>query len=785
LNTSTGVISGTPTALSALANYTVTATNASGSTTATISLVVNSAAPSISYSSTLFTLTTGVPAQGVTPSNSGGPVVAWSISPATLPVGLTFSSTTGSIGGTPTVATAPAPYAVTAENSGGKSTASLTLGVQAVLLDLVHNGPITLLLLGPSRVLSVGPEYAFNRSLNPRWVLWNYTTAGILARGTLGCWTSTCTDAPHPYVDLEGLTMVDETGAGLEVRSSADGSVLSVLSTPVAWWKLASDGSYICAGSTTALTVWSPTGTVIATRAGDYSTAVVFAAPSHVQVALGPAGTNTVETVVLPSGTSSVGAPFQGQFNTWFLDGQQFLTNVGNTVWVYTKDTVQKDLMTLPSTNLPSTGNLAGTRSWFWAYPGSSGQPSGPLMIYQVGNSSSPTARYPLTYGTAVVPSGATIGLLPLGSASSVITVIDLSGSTPASTNYVSPLGPAEAYSFLSASQWMLGTPGGVLIDGASLVGAPRYFDYGAPWAVAGSASRVAVGTAVGQIVYLDAATGALEGTINFRGPIDNNPGKLALSSDGTVLAAFAVGPNTLTIYSLPSGTPLKSYTYAATCAATAPTCLWDFTLSASGSVLGQVTGTYDGTNWACSRQVTAVMGGPVLWSDTTTGGGWEANGAPCTVVPIRLSADGTEVAVSNYKFNRPNQGTTNIYKNGTLVTAVPGWTVGWLDADRILVNNYGTFAGDPAVNYLGASIYNSSGMKLADLTYPHLLPELDTFDVVSVDSVYGPALNAIYSLTNGTPIWTSASPILYNSGAIAGSNVVFASGHEIVSQPY
>jgi hypothetical protein len=769
-------------------NYTVTATNASGSTTATVSLVVNSAAPSISYSSTLITLTTGVPAQGVTPSNSGGAVVAWSISPATLPAGLTFNTTTGSIGGTPTVATAPAAYVVTAENSGGKSTASVTLGVQTVLLDLVHSGPIASLLLSPSRVLSVGLELAINQRLF-EWVLWNYTTAGKLARGNLGCWSSTCTSAMYPYVDLEGLTMVDETGAGLEVRSSADGSVLSVLSTLVAWWKLASDGSYVCAGSATALTVWSPTGTVIATRAGDYSTAVVFAAPSQVQVALGPAGTNVVETVALPQGTSSMGPPFQGQFNSWFLDGQQFLTNVGDTVWVYTKDTHQKDL-----TTLPSVGNLTGTGNWFWTYP-SHGQ-TGPLNIYQVGNSSSPTASYPLTSTTAVVPSGTTIGLL---SDSGSVSIIDLSGSTPASTNYVSPLGPAGAYGFLSASQWMLGTGslyvgsgGGVLIDGVSLAGTPRYFDYGAPWAVAASASRVAVGTAAGQILYLDASTGALEGKINLAGPSDNNPGKLAMSSDGTVLAAFPSKPNnTLTIYSLPSGTLLNSFTYATSCAATLETCLWDFTLSASGTMLGQVIGTWDGTSWTCSRQVTALIGGPVLWSDTVadTGSAFNDPGGPCSGVPIRLTADGTEVAVSNYKFNRPNQGTTNIYKNGTLVTAVPGWTVGWLDADRILVNNYGTLAGDPAVNYLGASIYNSSGMKLADLAYPNLLPEFNSFDVVSADSVYDPSSNAIYSLTNGMATWTSASPLLptyeYTLGAIAGPNVVFASGHEIVSQPH
>ena len=45
LNTTTGVISGTPSATAASATYTVTATNAGGSTTATLTIVVNSAGP--------------------------------------------------------------------------------------------------------------------------------------------------------------------------------------------------------------------------------------------------------------------------------------------------------------------------------------------------------------------------------------------------------------------------------------------------------------------------------------------------------------------------------------------------------------------------------------------------------------------------------------------------------------------------------------------------------------------------------------------------------------------
>ncbi|HTG67139.1 MAG TPA: MBG domain-containing protein, partial [Flavobacterium sp.] len=59
LNTSTGVISGTPTTATAATNYTVTATNSCGSTTKDISITVNTA-PSISVEPSNITVTYGV-----------------------------------------------------------------------------------------------------------------------------------------------------------------------------------------------------------------------------------------------------------------------------------------------------------------------------------------------------------------------------------------------------------------------------------------------------------------------------------------------------------------------------------------------------------------------------------------------------------------------------------------------------------------------------------------------------------------------------------------------------
>jgi uncharacterized repeat protein (TIGR01451 family) len=129
VNTSTGVITGTPTAVTATASYTVTASNSGGRTTASVSVTVNDAPPSnLTYSTNPATYTKGAPIAANTPSSSGGAVASYSVSPA-LPAGLRLDGSTGVITGTPTAVTATASYTVTASNSGGSTTASVRITI--------------------------------------------------------------------------------------------------------------------------------------------------------------------------------------------------------------------------------------------------------------------------------------------------------------------------------------------------------------------------------------------------------------------------------------------------------------------------------------------------------------------------------------------------------------------------------------------------------------------------------------------------------------------------------
>ena len=131
LSATTGIISGIPTAVAAVASYTVTATYSTGSATAILTITVNAQRPSaLSYTTTAAVYTEGEQITPNSPTSRGGTVVSYSVNPA-LPAGLDLDTTTGIISGTPMVVTVAASYKVTATNSGGSTTAFLSITVIA------------------------------------------------------------------------------------------------------------------------------------------------------------------------------------------------------------------------------------------------------------------------------------------------------------------------------------------------------------------------------------------------------------------------------------------------------------------------------------------------------------------------------------------------------------------------------------------------------------------------------------------------------------------------------
>ena len=129
----TGEISGTPTVVSSLTTYTITASNTGGSATATVNITVNDVIPSaITYNPSTFVETKGVAMNSVSPTSSGGVVTSWEISPD-LPVGITLDGTTGEISGTPTVLSSLTTYTVYANNTGGSASTTIDFTVNDVI----------------------------------------------------------------------------------------------------------------------------------------------------------------------------------------------------------------------------------------------------------------------------------------------------------------------------------------------------------------------------------------------------------------------------------------------------------------------------------------------------------------------------------------------------------------------------------------------------------------------------------------------------------------------------
>jgi len=139
-DTSTGIISGTPTAVIAESTYVVTAMNSGGSTSFAITITINDVAPgALSYPNpNVFTIGSAI--ADLIPTISGD-VTSYSVSPQ-LPDGLTIDVNTGIISGIPTALSPTATYTVTSFNSGGSTSFGVVITVNDVMPNsLVYNTP--------------------------------------------------------------------------------------------------------------------------------------------------------------------------------------------------------------------------------------------------------------------------------------------------------------------------------------------------------------------------------------------------------------------------------------------------------------------------------------------------------------------------------------------------------------------------------------------------------------------------------------------------------------------
>jgi hypothetical protein len=570
--------------------------------------------------------------------------------------------------------------------------------------------------------------------------LWNDATAAQIASGVATIIVERSEFAPltEPApMALAGPTMVIQKQSGLELRSSATGAVVAEIPMHLQWWKLATDGSYVCAGSDGALSCWSPGGQQLFSESGNYYSAIVFAAPDQFLVAFGGAGPQVIETVSTAAWTSSVGPGFQGKFLSWFVDGSQFLTSIPagtqvgttltafNTLYVYSLASVLEDTETMPTLQ-----GLTGQGNWFWTASATS-----PLTIYAIGHNTASCITIPCTMPTPTATDTLFAPLTPISTfiasiTGSTLTVIDLSGATPVETHYTLPVASSSAFAAIAPSQFMVGTGQGVIVDG-STPNSPRYFGYGAVTNLVGGTARAVFTTASGSTFSYNTTTNAFEPTLNLAADV-----QLALSANGAVLAGLDGGGN-VDIYSMPVG-PL-THSFPASANSGGPT---GISLSASGTTLGEM------FNNATDATIPVTGGTPTVYPNAGTA--------------LLFSPDGALVAVSNTGWP-PGYGsdyaapppTTSIYQNGALLTTVHGWAWEWLSNSSFLVANYSCCTDGPgggAVIFDGYQAYTSMG-------------------------------TAVSTPPMGPLTWASADPS--SNSAIAGSRAVLVSGNLVIAQPF
>ena len=133
LNTANGIISGTPTSVSALTIYTIRAINGGVTFDTTLSISIQ-ILPIISYAQTKYSQEQNVAFTILPVAVTGQTNVTYSIEGCDLPLGVIFNVSTGAISGLPRLITSVRSYTITVTNPVGSSVTTLFLSIIKTIL---------------------------------------------------------------------------------------------------------------------------------------------------------------------------------------------------------------------------------------------------------------------------------------------------------------------------------------------------------------------------------------------------------------------------------------------------------------------------------------------------------------------------------------------------------------------------------------------------------------------------------------------------------------------------
>lgn len=652
----------------------------------------------------------------------------------------------------------------------------------SVLFDLGHVNGINFLWQSGDRILS--------EDSGGHWVLWDVTHRSQIVSGDIDSSSGSGPSLVLPpgsagsspqllAVDMVGTTVAIPSATSIVLLSATDGHTLHTIALGTgidANYGLASDGSYVWVVSTSSLEAWSTAGKVLVNRQGNYFNSSIFAAPTQLQVGQSPVA--DLELVSTVNGSSKVALKTNSlgnAFGSWFLDGSHFFsiseqldTPTGtSTITMYSSAGVKENQVKLPFI----TGPIVGQGAYFWTTNGGGGAP--PEVFAVAGGSDPVWAEADPMEVQILTGAGTKLGFSD--NPGTALHILDLSGAKVAETTINFPVEGVGIFAADFAGNWSVSSDqsGSLVYDGATAMGpsGPQSLDCGHVASIAGAATgSVAISVAAGQILYLDvqASPRVLVGSLGF------SAGKVALSNDGSVLAAL--GPP-LRVFDMPGGTTQDVFTVQD------PTI--DFSLSCGGTTIGPVTQRFvsSGRDVVITRRLANVATGATYLTDAFDILSNFVGGDPPS---IALSPDGTLAAICDFVAGPSStaSATTNIFNGGRIVGTAQGYPVGWLDNARLVVNTYAQLDGGPPGDpvYTGSSVCDTQGAVIAPLA----LPEIDEFSLVGAGGtqIYAPQTNTIYNVSDGSVVWTSLdSP--QGVGDVAGNFVVMLNNHQVLVESH
>lgn len=246
INTTTGIISGTPTStVGSPFNVTISATNGAGTTSATLVYSIF-ALPAISSSATVTGKVGTAFNYSVTASN--GPIDSFTLVSGVLPTGLTFNKYTGSISGTPAAGTFGIyTISVFATNGGGDGNArSITI----TILDIPTTATVD-----PDAVIAGGGTFILTvvgtNLSSASSITWN----GTALTTTYVSATQLTASVPSSYIvsSTAGSTIaIGVSTAGVATASNTQSLVIANNSLPIT---TVGNGTWVCPAGVTVVTV--------------------------------------------------------------------------------------------------------------------------------------------------------------------------------------------------------------------------------------------------------------------------------------------------------------------------------------------------------------------------------------------------------------------------------------------------------------------------------------------------------------------------------------------------